>query len=387
MAVSESIHVSGFLNVSTESQEILPAIQGYENESLVSLENAVKPLIRYVPDVERMAQMAKDLCDAPEHGLTHDESSSILLYSMDWEPTNQSFSFILNTTLQRAGQEVLKSWFLYFRLLIAALVKLPSESSRFIVYRGLKIDLSAQLTKGNKIVWSAFSSCTMSLDVLRNERFLGSNGTRTLFVIDCYSGKKIRNHTFYPDEEEVLLFPGCQFEVMGCINENNGFSVVHLREIELKYTLISNVRSSTNNSQNVTLHTSTSPLPQQQEIISPAPIQASIVSMSLEERSPTSLLTQRSLAATARSILPSIQSSNNLVQRSTELPTKLASQLPALPPNVTQLPALPPNVTQQPIAEPVEQAQLPVTLHNNTQQPSKEKQTFCIEPVNYIAAY
>jgi hypothetical protein len=203
-----------FCNVDTEPQEKLQPIQGYETLPLVSLENAVKPLIHYVRDVERMAQMVKEYCDAPKDGLTHDESASILLYSMEWEPTNQSFSFILNTTLRKADRGLLKPWFLYLRLIIAALVKLPSEPTRFTVYRGVKMDLSAQFTKGNKIVWWAFSSCTKSVSILDNERFMGKNGTRTLFIINCYSGKEIRNHTFYPDEEEVLFFPACQFEVM-----------------------------------------------------------------------------------------------------------------------------------------------------------------------------
>jgi len=36
---------------------------------------------------------------------------------------------------------------------------------------------------------------------------LDQNEPRTLFIIDCQSGKKIRQHSFYPKKEDVLLSP------------------------------------------------------------------------------------------------------------------------------------------------------------------------------------
>jgi hypothetical protein len=411
--VNELIPTPEFRNVNTEPQEIFPAIQGYEKEPLVSLEDAVKPLIPHVPDVERMCQMVKELCDAPKNCLTHDESASLLLYSMEWEPANQSFCFILNTTLQKANQELLKPWFLYLRLIMAALVKLPSEPTRFTIYRGLKMDLSAELIKGNKIVWLAFSSCTMSLDVLTNERFLGKNGRRTLFVIDCYSAKKIQNHTFYPDEEEVLFFPACQFEVIGCLNEDNGLLVVQLKEIEPKYRMINSIKSSKHSSQNVSLRPPIArqecvspepleqrlspppleqrilPIPLEQRIlltpseqcISPALVPITVVSKPSERRLKSPSPVQQSVAGKYYTRLPPIQSSNSLARQSITSSPELGSPPIELLTNPAQQLII--NRDERGQVEAARRRQPPPTKPSyNDKKPLKERETLHIDPVN-----
>lgn len=325
MAVNESNPASRFCDVDTEPKEKLQPIQGYEKMPVVSLENAVKSLIPHVNDVERMAQMVKDYCDAPKDNLTHDESASILLYSMEWEPTNQSFCFILNTTLRKVDRGLLKPWFLYLRLIISALVKLPSEPTRFTVYRGVKMDLSAQMPKGNKIVWWAFTSCTTSVGILNNERFLGKNGSRTLFIIDCYSGKKIRNHTIYPEEEEVLFFPACQFKVMDCINRGNGLLVVYLKEIEPKYSMINPVELSKNNLPNIRPY---APAPTNKGIF-PKLVQKPAVPVLPTRRLQPFLPIQQSFDALTDPGLHIKALSNNLTQFS-RMPAKKNLRLPAL---------------------------------------------------------
>ncbi|CAF5114653.1 unnamed protein product, partial [Rotaria magnacalcarata] len=46
---------------------------------LVSLEEAVKPLLNIVPKVERNVYVVQENCQNPEDGLTTDESASIML--------------------------------------------------------------------------------------------------------------------------------------------------------------------------------------------------------------------------------------------------------------------------------------------------------------------
>ena len=58
-----------------------------------------------------------------------------------------------------------------------------------ILYRGIKIDLSGEYQKDKTFVWWAFSSSTSSIEVL--EQFLGQNGSRTIFNIECDSAKDI----------------------------------------------------------------------------------------------------------------------------------------------------------------------------------------------------
>ena len=239
--VDEARCVLRFSDIPAQSQRMLPPIQGYENMPLVSLEETVDPLTSLVPDVERMAWTVKQSRFDAGHDLTDDESASILLYTMEWEPRDKSFYIILNNTLKAANRNLLKPWFLYLRLVMTALAKLPSDSHYFTVYRGVKLDLSAQYPTGSVITWWGFSSCTKLLEVLNDERFLGCSGTRTLFTIECQSAKSVKSFSFYPEEEEVLLPPGRQFQVIGCLRQGNGLHIVQMKEIQPKFPLINPV--------------------------------------------------------------------------------------------------------------------------------------------------
>jgi hypothetical protein len=55
-----------------------------------------------------MAWTVKQYHFEGEHGLTDNESASILLYTMEWEPREKSFYITLNNTLQAANRNLLK---------------------------------------------------------------------------------------------------------------------------------------------------------------------------------------------------------------------------------------------------------------------------------------
>ncbi|CAF0993708.1 unnamed protein product [Adineta steineri] len=241
----EPQHVFRFSDFTSEPRRMLPPILGYEKEPLVSLEEAIHPLIPLVPEVERMTWTVKQNHFDGAHGLTDDEAASIILYTIEWEPRNNSFYIILNNTLQAANRQLLKPWFLYLRLIMTSLAKLPSESDRLTVYRGVKLDLSTQYQTGSTVTWWGFSSCTTSVGVLSNEQFLGQSGTRTLFTIDCSSAKSIKHYSLFPDEEEVLLPPARQFQVIDSLNSGNGLHIIQLKEIQPKYPLINPVSQPT----------------------------------------------------------------------------------------------------------------------------------------------
>ncbi len=234
--VHGNTHTQRFSDIAAEPRRMLLPIQGFEKMPLVSLEDAISPLVSLIPDVEQMVWIAKENCSRPADGLSPDESASIMLYTMEWEPYEKSFYVMLNTALRGANREELKQWFSYLRLFITAFQKLPSTGR--IIYRGIKLDLSNQYRRGDTVVWWGFSSCTLSIETLSNERFLGKSGTRTLFNIECESGKNIRSHSYYAKEDEVLLLPARQFEVIGCLDQGNGLQVVQLKEIKPKFPLI-----------------------------------------------------------------------------------------------------------------------------------------------------
>ncbi|CAF0784727.1 unnamed protein product [Adineta steineri] len=224
-------------DIVNEPQEMLMPIRGYEKMPIVSLEEAVIPLISILPEIQDYAYVAKQRCKSvPPDGLTQDESASIMLYSMEWEPHEECLYFALNATLRTEDRRKLKPWFLYLKLILTALEKLPS--SRYFVFRGVNLNLSEQYTEGKTFVWWGFSSCTTSMGVLENEQFLGKTGQRTMFNIECDSGKDISRHSYFQSEKEVLLLAARQFIVVSCLRPAPGLHMIQLKETKPPITLL-----------------------------------------------------------------------------------------------------------------------------------------------------
>jgi hypothetical protein len=213
-------HILRFTDIAEEPLEFLPPIGGYGKMPLVSLEEAVEPLVPILPNVQSHAYIAKQRCKKPADELTPDESASIMLYTMGWKPLDECLYFVLNQTLRSPGsdrQQKLEPWYLYLRLFLNALFRLPPL--RETGYRGVTKDLSERYIEGETIVWWGFSSCTTSIGVLKSSIFLGKTGSRTMFTIQCESARNICKHSFYPTENEVLLLPATQFQVISCLDQ------------------------------------------------------------------------------------------------------------------------------------------------------------------------
>ena len=170
-----------------------------------------------------------------------EESASIMLYSLEWSPSESSFYCILNKMLRSTGRQAqLPAWLSYLRLFMTGLSKLRSIPAQH-VFRGVKADLRSQYAKGSTHVWWGFSSCTLSASALENEQFLGKNGARTLFSITCDSGKSIINHSYFVGEEEVLLLPGREFGVVECLDMGNQLHMIQLKEIQPPFPHIATI--------------------------------------------------------------------------------------------------------------------------------------------------
>jgi hypothetical protein len=241
MATSENEYTTQrmfrFSDVIQEPVRMLLPICGYEDMPVLPLEIAVEPLVSFLPAIENYTYIAKQQCkNPPADGLTIDESASIMLYSMSWEPIDKCLYVSLNKTLRSNDRSELKPWFLYLKLFLTALSRLPSMHK--FVYRGVKLDLSERYQTGKTIVWWGFSSCTDAINVLQSDLFLGTKGARTLFTIECYFGKDIRKHSFFPSEDEILLLPATQFKVCGCLNQGNGLQLIQLQETQPPFPLL-----------------------------------------------------------------------------------------------------------------------------------------------------
>ncbi|CAF1485014.1 unnamed protein product [Rotaria sp. Silwood1] len=218
-----------FLNIDKEPLEMLLAIEDYKKLPLVSLEQAVSSLVSFVPNIKQMVQLVKDKCKNPADNLTVDESASIMLYSLENIPLEESFYIILNKTLRDKNRQNLKNWLSYLKLFTTALSKIPSTKS--VVYCGVKQNLHHLYPKGQNITWWEFSSCITSLERLQSNEFLGKNGTRTIFYIECFSGKNIQSHSYYSTRNEILLPSEIKFIINSSRERKDGLSIIHLKEI------------------------------------------------------------------------------------------------------------------------------------------------------------
>ena len=236
-----------FADLDMLPKRMLAPIDGYEDMPVVSLEEAVQPLVDIVPKVQRNVFVVKQNSEEPQDGLTNDESASIMLYTLESNPPEHSLYAILNATLRSEQRQKLKPWFLYLRLILTGLYRLPSQ--RQSIFRGVKEDLQHQYPTGNTCIWWGFSSCTSSIGVLEYESFFGKTGTRTLFYIDCLTGKNIKNHSYMQQEDEILLLPARQFMVTSSFDSGNGLHIIQLKETEPVYPLLEPVSLPTPTSQ------------------------------------------------------------------------------------------------------------------------------------------
>ncbi|CAF1556595.1 unnamed protein product, partial [Didymodactylos carnosus] len=225
-ATTSGTNIERFVDVCNEPRKKLLPIEGYEKKCLLTLEEAVKPISHLVDDLSSIVWIAKENCEAPADNLSQDESAAIHLYTIEWSPDNRSFYSVFNQTLREEDRHKLIPWFSYLKLFLTALHKLPSEKR--VVWHGVKSDLSQQYKKGTKHVWWGVSSCTETLAV--TDSFLGKNGTRTLFSIECYDGKVINEHSYYQSENEILLMPATYLEVVDQSNPADGLYIVHLKQ-------------------------------------------------------------------------------------------------------------------------------------------------------------
>ncbi|CAF4156041.1 unnamed protein product [Rotaria magnacalcarata] len=171
-------------------------ISGYERQPLVSLEEAVAPLLEILPAVQSYTYAAKQRCKNPDENLTRDEQAAIMLYSIGWEPLEECLYYVLNAKLRSKDRGELKPWFLYLRLFLGALFRLPAEP-RCTVYRGIRLHLAPEFEMGGTVVWWGFTSCTTSICVLQSDEFLVYKDKRFLIIGPTGVGKSTVVNVLY----------------------------------------------------------------------------------------------------------------------------------------------------------------------------------------------
>ncbi|CAF1370341.1 unnamed protein product [Adineta steineri] len=225
-------------SIRDEPKRMLVPISGYEKETVKSLEDACEPIKDlFDQQLKEFITVAKINSLDPKDKLTQDESASIHLYTMEWAKHDNSLYKKLNQTLRLVDRSKLTPWFKYLKLFLTAFFKLP-PSKDTSVWRGVREDLSALYPKGREFAWWAFTSCSTSIEVLESPNYLGKSGSRTMFSIQTNSGKLIRAHSYFDNEDEILLPPGIYLKVVGSLNSGNGLHIIHLQEIEPPHKML-----------------------------------------------------------------------------------------------------------------------------------------------------
>ncbi len=271
MAV-QSGEISRVSDLSDEPVDrLLVPIQGYEDQPLLPLYETIKPISKLFNRIDEYVFIALNNCQNPTDGLDQQESASIHLYTMQFSG-GPSLYKLLNQSLRDENREELKPWFLFLKLFLTALYKLPSQCKT--VWRGIKnVDLSSEYKRGTKFAWWGVSSCNMNIEILESNAFLGKTGERTIFSIECFNGKSVINHSYFKKkEDEVILIPGSYFEVIGHLNPAPQLHIIQLRQITPPITFLeppfpqsTNNNSSSDNNQSNTNSSSTSNIIKQDE--------------------------------------------------------------------------------------------------------------------------
>ncbi|CAF1575957.1 unnamed protein product, partial [Didymodactylos carnosus] len=201
------------------------------NSPLASFEEACKPLENLIDNIQTKVYIIRQQQQMGNHNcvcLVPDESAAIQLYTWEWSPHSTCIYFILNETLRHPlANSVL--WYSYLKLLLTAIDKLP-PIERCTLYRGIRLcDLSGEYEDDKVYTWWNITSCLQSQEQMTSRIFLGTHGTRTLFQIDCYSGKK---NPLSQDGDEVILMPGFHFQVIGKLRSLDELNTIYIREIE-----------------------------------------------------------------------------------------------------------------------------------------------------------
>ncbi|CAF1070373.1 unnamed protein product [Rotaria sordida] len=209
----------------------LGPIVGYAQEPLLPLFKACAPLIDIVHNLSFYIEMALyETPEEPSDGLTIDESAAIRLYTIEWDEPHPSLYSMLNHALMNDHREHLRPYFKYMKLFLTALAKLPCVPL-LTIWRGAAKNMSEEFLPGTPVIWWAVSSCTTSLTVLENNMYLGETGDRTLFSIEAINGRKIRAHSHFVTEEEVLLLPGTHMIVQSQLNPAPNLHIIHLKQV------------------------------------------------------------------------------------------------------------------------------------------------------------
>ena len=203
----------------------LNLIQGFENEPLVSLEEALAPLFGKTDYLRNYINEAKVYCHHPsEHGLTSDESAAIYIYTMKWG------NACLYNRLQIAWESVdaskMKVWLKYLKLFKTGYDKLPEVDEE--IWQGKSFDprLKKELESETAPLYLTMELLSSSKTFV--EQSLSNGGvTRKLLIGFERVGAKWAGDYVADSRNGAIVFPGPQVTVSKIESSDDGDSMIY----------------------------------------------------------------------------------------------------------------------------------------------------------------
>lgn len=195
--VSKRSPVKWYYKVGISISDPLRLIRGYEEEPVVFLEEALKPFDGRIDDLAAQINQAKTNCySSNPHGLTHDESAAIYLYSMQGD--GDSVYGHLEKAWEEAGKANNRSymvpWFRYLKLLRSALDKLPDAEGEVWQGTASDPDLAKTLRVGSSHFYSGLGSCAGSPEELNHDPRGKSEAQKALGPNKSTDAKEVAEH-------------------------------------------------------------------------------------------------------------------------------------------------------------------------------------------------
>lgn len=206
---------------------VLLAITGVFDTPVMDFRDAVSPVAALLSGLDRHVQRSHEFgkrrVDEVAGDLSADAIAALYLYTCE-----SAFYREINAILRAPDRTKVVPYLPYLRLLFSAVSQLPARTES--LWRGVSLDMRAQYPLGRTVTWWGVSSCTSKFSVAR--AFLGSRGKRTLFEVQPRRAVGIRSFSAFTDEEEFILLPGTQLEVVDVKTERGGLCTVKLAESE-----------------------------------------------------------------------------------------------------------------------------------------------------------
>jgi hypothetical protein len=218
--------------------------------SLVDLMKATVPQMSHV--IKESVKKSRDCLTRYKSAdaLSPEQALAVVAYTFDLRPGFMSedetgygldnFYYQLNNILRERSAMSPQAMMLlkpYMYYVITGLSRLP-QLSALTGYRGIPstcVDLVREkYVPGTVVHWSGFTSVSKSLGVARE--FAGPEGV--IFRVQIHDGRCVKDFSFLPNEDEILLSPNSKFVVTASLvadPDGMGFLFVDLTQILADY--------------------------------------------------------------------------------------------------------------------------------------------------------